>query len=139
MGMLHADLTTTILIPLDGSLRAAQAIPVAGRLARRLGLPIKFVTVIDPKRSFPPAFSYDAAQTGVYFEELLAGMRHELAFMLNRAVKTMRRSGVEADSNLHRLEDFVDEFKWRIAIRGAVVDAVQFGNADQALEGGEDK
>ncbi len=89
-----------IVVPLDGSLRAAQAIPVAGRMARQLGVPVKLVTVVDPKRSFPPALAYDAVQTGAYFEEILAGLRHELAFMQNRAIKRLRRTGVEADAVL---------------------------------------
>ena len=89
-----------IVVPLDGSLRAAQAIPVAGRLARQLGVPVKVVTVVDPKRSFPPSLAYDAAQTGAFFEEILAGMQHELAAIQNQAIKALRRAGVEADAVL---------------------------------------
>jgi nucleotide-binding universal stress UspA family protein len=89
-----------IIVPLDGSLRAEQAVPVAGRLAKQLGVPVKFVTVVDPKRSFPPSLAYDAAQSGAFFDEILAGMQHELTFMQNRATKRLQRSGVAADAAL---------------------------------------
>jgi nucleotide-binding universal stress UspA family protein len=89
-----------IVVPLDGSQRAEQAIPIAGRLARRLGVPVKLVTVVDPKRSFPPALAYEAVQTGAFFQEILAGLQHEFGFMENRVVKTLNRTGVEADAVL---------------------------------------
>jgi nucleotide-binding universal stress UspA family protein len=89
-----------MVVPLDGSLRAEQAIPVAGRLARRLGIPVKLVTVVDPKRSFPPTLSYAAAQTGAYFKEVLTGMQRELACRQDRAIAALRRAGVEVDAVL---------------------------------------
>ena len=89
-----------IVVPLDGSLRAEQAIPVAGRLAQRLGVPVKIVTVVDPKRSFPPSLAYEAAQSGAFFEEILAGLQHELAAIQRKAIRALRRACVEADAVL---------------------------------------
>jgi nucleotide-binding universal stress UspA family protein len=89
-----------LIVPLDGSLRAEQAVPVAGILARQLGIPVKLVTVIDPKRSFPPTLSYAAAQTGAYFHEVLAGMQRELACRQDRAIAALRRAGVAVDAVL---------------------------------------
>src|SRR5690606_3036804 len=48
-----------IVVPLDGSATAAQAIPLASRLARMGNLPVQFVMVIDPSRVIPAAYAYD--------------------------------------------------------------------------------
>jgi len=91
---------TRIVVPLDGSRRAAQAVPVAGRLAKSLGVGVKIVTVIDPTRSFPPSYSYEAAQSGAFFDEILSGMRYELQCVQDQAEKIVRSAGVSVDSVL---------------------------------------
>lgn len=99
-GAVDGPTISRVVVPLDGSIRAQQALPVAGRLAKRLGVPVKLITVIDPKRSFPPSLSYEAAQTGALFKEILVGMQYELAFMQSHALKVLKRAGVEADADL---------------------------------------
>lgn len=91
---------TRIVVPLDGSRRAAQAVPVAGRLAQRLGVAVRIITVIDPTRSFPRSMSYEAAQSGAFFEEILSGMRYELQCVQDEAEKIVRNTGVDVDSVL---------------------------------------
>lgn len=89
-----------IVVPLDGSRRAGQALPVASHLARTLGVPVRLVTVIDPASSFPPTLAYEAAQTGAFFEEVAARLRYELQTIQDRAVRALRRGGVAADGVL---------------------------------------
>lgn len=103
---------TRIVVPLDGSVRASQAVPVAGRLAKRLGIPVLVITAIDPTRSFPPSLAYEAAQSGAFFEEIVAGMQYELQCVQDQAVRSLTQAGVAADSMLlygPTIESIIDE------------------------------
>jgi nucleotide-binding universal stress UspA family protein len=84
-----------VVVPLDGSPVAGQAIPVASRIARRYHLPVKFVMVIDPSRVIPPAYAYDPEAWGV-IEEL----RLTSHWALGQAEDTMKQDGVEVSSDL---------------------------------------
>lgn len=84
-----------IVVPLDGSTTAGQAIPLASRLARRYNLPVKFVMVIDPARVIPPAYAYDPEAWGV-IEEL----RLTAHWALCQAEKSMQAYGVDVSSDL---------------------------------------
>lgn len=85
-----------LLVPLDGSLRAAQAIPFAERLARRLGLAVRLVTVIDLGRALPPAYVYDAEATAMMSAEL----RGEANWILRQAERMVGRNGVPVTSEI---------------------------------------
>ena len=84
-----------IVVPLDGSSTAGQAVPVASRLAGISKLPVKFVMVIDPSRVIPPAYTYDPEAWGV-IEEL----RLTAHWALGQAEAMMKRDGVESSSDL---------------------------------------
>lgn len=86
---------TRVVVPLDGSSVAGQAIPVASRIARRYNLPVKFVMVIDPARVIPPAYAYDPEAWGV-IEEL----RLTAHWALGQAETTMKEEGIEVSSDL---------------------------------------
>ncbi len=84
-----------IVVPLDGSSTAGQAVPIASRLAGISKLPVKFVMVIDPSRVIPPAYTYDPEAWGV-IEEL----RLTAHWALGQAEAMMQRDGIESSSDL---------------------------------------
>ncbi len=85
-----------LLIPLDGSARASQALPVAAALARRLGVPATLVMVIDPARALPPAYAYDRDAN----EEMIARLRGEAHEALTQAEHCLTESCVTVTSEL---------------------------------------
>jgi nucleotide-binding universal stress UspA family protein len=84
-----------IVVPLDGSDTSAQAIPVASRLARYAGLPVRFVMVIDPSRVIPAAFAYDPEAWGV-----ISDLRQTAHWALRQAEDRMRHEGIAVESDL---------------------------------------
>lgn len=84
-----------IVVPLDGTAVAGQAIPMASRVARNLNVPVRFVMVIDPARVIPPAYAYDPEAWGM-IEEL----RQTSHWALSQAEASMRNDGVDVSSEL---------------------------------------
>lgn len=84
-----------VVVPLDGSSVAGQAVPIASQVARMNDIPVKFVMVIDPNRVIPPAYAYDPEAWGV-IEEL----RTTAHWALSQAETMMRSDGVTASSDL---------------------------------------
>ncbi|MCA9832930.1 MAG: universal stress protein [Thermomicrobiales bacterium] len=84
-----------IVVPLDGSTTASQAIPVASRIARRLHLPVQFVMVIDPSRVIPPAYTYDPDAWS-----LIEDLRETSHWALQQSEEIIRRDGVQVDSSI---------------------------------------
>lgn len=84
-----------VVVPLDGSASAAQAIPIASRAAQVKNVPVRFLMVIDPSRVIPPAYAYDPDAWGM-IEEL----RQTSHWALTQAEAAMHRDGLEAGSDL---------------------------------------
>jgi nucleotide-binding universal stress UspA family protein len=72
-------------VPLDGSRRAAGALPVATDLGSRLGVPIVLVTVVDPTRAVPPTLAYQAAFSGGFPGEVFGGLQDDAERLLAEA------------------------------------------------------
>lgn len=89
-------LVKRLLVPLDGSLRSAQAIPLAERLARRMGLPVHLVTVIDINHALPPAFAYDPEASA----DVSAELHGEAGWALREAERLVSRHGVPVTSDI---------------------------------------
>ena len=87
--------TTRIVVPLDGSATAAQALPLATRLARFTGLPVRFVMVIDPSRVIPASYAYDPEAWGV-----INDLRQTAHWALRQAEEQLRSKGIEVESDL---------------------------------------
>jgi len=85
-----------LVVPLDGSARAAQALPFAASLARRLRLTVRLVMVIDPVRMLPPAYAYDPEASA----QMLARLRNEAHNALTGAELQLANEGVEVTSEL---------------------------------------
>lgn len=85
-----------VLVPLDGSARAAQALPLAGTLARLLGTPVQFIMVIDPVRVLPPAYAYDPEAQG----NIITDLRETAHWALKQAERQLEQDGVAVTSTL---------------------------------------
>ena len=87
--------TSRIVVSLDGSTTAAQALPLATRLAYITGLPVRFVMVIDPSRVIPAAYAYDPEAWGV-----ISDLRQTAHWALRQAEEQLRSEGIEVESDL---------------------------------------
>lgn len=87
---------TRLLVLLDGSARAAQALPFTAKLARRLRLPVQFVMVIDPSRVLPPAYAYDPEAVG----DVITDLRETAHWALKQAEQRLEREGIAVQSVL---------------------------------------
>lgn len=84
-----------VVVPLDGSERAARSLPLAGTLARRLGVPARYVMVIDPARVVPPAYAYDPQA-----QDIITDLRATAHWALKQAEQSMENEGVTVNSSL---------------------------------------
>lgn len=87
---------TRLLIPLDGSARAAQVLPFAASVAQHLGVPVQQVLVIDPARVLPPAYAYDPYAT----QEAIAGLKHDAHWALSQGERMLKAAQVDVRSEL---------------------------------------
>lgn len=85
---------TTIVVPYDGSVHSARALPVAAALARRTGAGVELVIVHDPSAYIP--FVPGELAIPVYDQELVQAHRQRDADALERAVQALRADGVTA-------------------------------------------
>lgn len=87
---------TRLLVPLDSSIRSAQALPFSAKLAQRLNLSVHLIMIIDPSTKLPPAYAYDAEATA----ELVALLSDEAHGALTRAEDQLADLGVTVSSSL---------------------------------------
>lgn len=85
-----------LVILLDGSARAAQTLPVAASLARRLRVGVRLLMVIDPARVLPPAYAYDPDA----MEQMVARLRGEAHGALTQAERQLAKDDVAVTSEL---------------------------------------
>lgn len=84
-----------VVVPLDGSTTASQAIPIASQVARALDVPVRFMMVIDPARVIPPAYAYDPDAW-----EMIEALRQTSHWALSQAETAMKQDGVTVGSDL---------------------------------------
>lgn len=84
-----------VVVPLDGSAEAGQAIPIASHVAQEKNVPVQFLMVIDPSRVIPPAYAYDPDAWS-----MIAELRETSHWALTRAEAAMERDGVVSTSDL---------------------------------------
>lgn len=85
-----------LLVLLDGSARASQALPMAANLARRLDVAVTLVMVIDPVRVLPPAYADDQDAMA----EMVARLKGEAHGALTQAERQLANDGVTVGSEL---------------------------------------
>ena len=87
-----------LVVPLDGSPLAEEALPPAETLAKRLGVPIHLITVIDIMRLIPvevgPVVAFDAA----VYEETLSQLDAGAAALLDDVSERLKREGLCSSS-----------------------------------------
>lgn len=103
---------TTIVVPYDGSVHSARAIPVAAALAKRTGARIELVIVHDPSAYIP--FVPGEVAIPVYDQELVQAHRERDAEALARAVAHLHADGINATGAvldgtiIEALEEYVE-------------------------------
>jgi nucleotide-binding universal stress UspA family protein len=85
-----------LAVPLDGSSLSESALPFAQSLARRLGVPVRLVTAIDPVSLVPSAVAPALAFDAEIYDETLATLRTEATSWLTEASEKLREAGIEA-------------------------------------------
>ncbi len=90
-----------IVVPLDGSARAEQALPVARELATRLDIPVHLVTVLDTSGIMPLEIAV-AAITAERLEERLIQMFTAAESHLARACEHLGDAGIEITTDVLR-------------------------------------
>jgi nucleotide-binding universal stress UspA family protein len=82
----------TMIVPLDGSEIAEQALPAAADMAKRLGVEMVLFRAYHIPYN---AYSGDEGFYAVNFDELIAGLREETDEYLQKKVAEVQRLGVE--------------------------------------------
>ena len=89
-----------LVVPLDGSALAEEALPTAQALATRLGVPIHLITVIDIMRLIPaelgPVVAFDAA----VYEETLSQLDAGAVGVLASVSEQLERDGLHTSSEV---------------------------------------
>lgn len=88
---------TRVVVPLDGSEIAGQALPVARDLAGRLGLPIHLITVIDLDELNAPVVAYEATISPQTKQELFAAARLDAQLRLERVQAALESANIPCD------------------------------------------
>lgn len=89
-----------LIIPLDGSELANQALPFAARIARQHGIPVLLVTVSDVPRQLATVTAFGAAFSARVYEELLAEGRAEAERVLAHGASVLSDMGVTASQQV---------------------------------------
>ncbi|MGI8482837.1 MAG: universal stress protein [Thermomicrobiales bacterium] len=95
IGQVFPPIIKRILVPFDGSPRAAHVLQFAARLAQQLALPVHLVMVLDPKQILPPAFVFDPDA-----EDMVAGFREDAHFALKQGELILDHASVICHSTL---------------------------------------
>lgn len=90
-----------IVVPLDGSARAEEALPIARELATRLNIPLHLVTVLDTSGIMPLEIAV-AAITPEHLEENLIQLFTAAESHLARACEHLGDAGVEITTDVLR-------------------------------------
>ena len=88
-----------LVVPLDGSALAEEALPTARALATRLHVPVHLVTVIECPATMPVELAV-AAVSASRFEETLIRLFAEAESRLARACERLRHAGVETSTEV---------------------------------------
>jgi nucleotide-binding universal stress UspA family protein len=86
-----------LVVPLDGSGRARQALPKAAALAKHLDVPVLLVSVNEAERM---SLVYGSAFSAAAYAEIAENAERELDTMLTKAADELRTDGVEVDQRV---------------------------------------
>jgi nucleotide-binding universal stress UspA family protein len=94
------QLIQRLIVPLDGSELADQALPFAGRLAAQHDIPVRLVTVFDLPHELSVTMAYGAAFSQQMYDELLAEGRLEAEKLLAKSKSLLRKMDVSVGHQL---------------------------------------
>ena len=106
-----------LVVPLDGSALAEEALPTAQALARRLSVPIHLITVIDMMRIIPVEVAPVVAFDATVYEETLSQFDAGAAALLAEVSERLEREGLHTTSEVAHGSPFM-----------TIADAVQDGD-----------
>ena len=89
-----------LVVPLDGSALAEEALPTARVLAKRLGVPIHLITVIDMMRLIPTELGPVVAFDATVYEETLVQLDAGAMALLNDVSERLERQGLPTSSEV---------------------------------------
>ena len=89
-----------LVVPLDGSALAEEVLPTAQALAKRLGVPIHLMTVIDLMRIIPAEVSPIVAFDATVYEETLSQLHAGAAAQLAEISERLEREGLHTSSEV---------------------------------------
>ena len=89
-----------LIVPLDGSDVASEALPLAESLAGRLRLAVHLLTVIDPDQLLPPSLAREVRPGTARYGEVLGGLQVDLQRRLDQIVRRLRSAGIAATAEL---------------------------------------
>jgi nucleotide-binding universal stress UspA family protein len=104
-----------LLVPLDGSALAKDAVPVAGKIAARLQIPVVLLRVINPANALAPYPSMAPTYPVEVFQHLEEEMRTDAQDSLDVAAKSLQAkdiavsTGVTTGSAAHSIEDATEQ------------------------------
>jgi nucleotide-binding universal stress UspA family protein len=106
-----------LVVPLDGSALAEEALPTAQALATRSGVPIHLITVIDVMRIIPVEVAPVVAFNAAVYEDTLSQLDAGAAALLADVSERLEREGVHTRSEVAHGSPF-----------STIADAVQDGD-----------
>jgi nucleotide-binding universal stress UspA family protein len=86
-----------LVVPLDGSAVAAQALPVAKQLARQLRTPVQLISVIDVYLDLSPAAAYGMAFSQQIYDEMETYARQQTQQMLTQAAEHVAAADISVN------------------------------------------
>lgn len=89
-----------VVVPLDGSALAEEALPTAQALAKRLNIPLHLITAIDIMRLIPPAYGPVVAFDPEVYQETLTQLKSGAAATLADVSKQMQGEGLRINSQV---------------------------------------
>jgi nucleotide-binding universal stress UspA family protein len=96
----HSVAITRVVVPLDGSPMAAEALPVATEIAARIGIPVRLLQAIDPSSLLVPT----PVGTGGYSAEIYTELEDELTTAakdsLNQSANEAGTTGVQVTTSV---------------------------------------
>jgi nucleotide-binding universal stress UspA family protein len=89
-----------LLVPLDGSDIAAQALPFAEALGKWLDVPIHLLTAVDISQATSYSLAAGALFSDALYDEVFGRLRHDTEQMLEQQAEQLRQNGVSAEWEL---------------------------------------
>jgi nucleotide-binding universal stress UspA family protein len=89
-----------VVVPLDGSPLAAQALPTAAAIARQMEAPVHLVSAVDLSRLLPVELMPTVAFNGELYEEAVTQAKSDASQWLTQAALDLQNSGLDVSQEV---------------------------------------